>query len=121
MRKRLSSGQKWFMRPYFPLIKGMFVLRSGLRFSFWALEVPKPEMRKRSFSLTTTTTTMATMMTMASWKLYEEIGGCTQGSWRLSVDNIDNNESLSHSVCPICRYRAALSAKKPLWAKFSIQ
>ena len=34
MRKRLSSGQKLFLRPYFPLIKGMFLLRSGLRFSF---------------------------------------------------------------------------------------
>ena len=38
MRKRLSSGQKWFLRPYFPLIRGMFLLRSGLRFSFRALE-----------------------------------------------------------------------------------
>ena len=34
MRKRLlSSGQKWFLRPYFPLIKGMFPLISSLRFS----------------------------------------------------------------------------------------
>ena len=32
MRKRLSSGQKWFLRPYFPLIRGMFLFRSGLRF-----------------------------------------------------------------------------------------
>ena len=40
MRKRLSSGQKWFLRPYFPLIRGMFVFRSGLRFSFWAPDVP---------------------------------------------------------------------------------
>ena len=39
MRKRLSGGQKWFLRPYFPLIKGIFVFRSGLRFSFRALEV----------------------------------------------------------------------------------
>ena len=29
----------------------MFVLRSGLRFSFRALEVPKLRVRKRSFSL----------------------------------------------------------------------
>ena len=28
MRKRLPSGQKRFLRPYFPLIWGMFVLRS---------------------------------------------------------------------------------------------
>ena len=28
MRKTLSSGQKWFLRPYFPLIRGMFVIRS---------------------------------------------------------------------------------------------
>ena len=48
MRKRLSSGQKWFLRPYFPLIRGMFILKSGLRFLFWALEVPKPRVRKRS-------------------------------------------------------------------------
>ena len=49
MRKPLSSGQKWFLRPYFPLIRGMFVFRCGLRFSFRALEVPKPRVRKRSF------------------------------------------------------------------------
>merc|ERR1712214_252137 len=47
MRKRLSGGQKWFLKPYFPLIMGMFVFRSGLRFSFQALEVPKPRVRKR--------------------------------------------------------------------------
>ena len=47
MRKRLSSGQKWFLRPYFPLIRGMFVFRSGLRFSFQAPGVPKPRMRKK--------------------------------------------------------------------------
>ena len=34
MRKRLSSGQKWFLRPYFPVIRGMFVFRNGLRFLF---------------------------------------------------------------------------------------
>ena len=41
MRKRLSGGQKWFLKPYFSLIKirGMFVFRSGLRFSFRALPV----------------------------------------------------------------------------------
>ena len=48
----LYIGQKWFPRPYFPLIWGMFVLRSGLRFSFWALEVPFPRVRKRPISLT---------------------------------------------------------------------
>ena len=53
MRKRLSSGQKWFLRPYFPLIRGMFLLKSGLRFSFWALEVPEPRVRKRPFYLLT--------------------------------------------------------------------
>ena len=37
MRKRLSGGQNWFLKPYFPLIRGIFVFRSGLRFSFWAL------------------------------------------------------------------------------------
>ena len=52
MRKRLSGGQKWFLRPYFSLIRGMFVFRSGLRFSFRALEVPEPRVRKRPFSLT---------------------------------------------------------------------
>ena len=46
MRKRLSSGQKWFLKPYFPRIRGMFVLRSGLRFSFRAPEVPEPRVRK---------------------------------------------------------------------------
>ena len=38
MRKILSSGQKWFLRPYLPLIWDMPLLRSGLRFSFRALE-----------------------------------------------------------------------------------
>ena len=47
MRKRLSGGQKWFLKPYFPLIRGMFVFRSGLRFSFRALEVPEPRVRIR--------------------------------------------------------------------------
>ena len=46
MRKPLSSDQKWFLRPYFPLIGGIFVLKSGLRFSFRAPEVPEPRVRK---------------------------------------------------------------------------
>ena len=49
MRKPLSSDQKWFLRPYFPLIGGIFVLKSGLRFLFRALEVPIQKVRKRSF------------------------------------------------------------------------
>ena len=49
MRRRLSGGQKWFLKPYFPLIRDMFVIRSGLRFSFWALEVTKPRGRTRPF------------------------------------------------------------------------
>ena len=49
IRKRLSGGQKWFLKPYFPLIRGMFVFRSGLRFSFRALEVPEPRVRKRPY------------------------------------------------------------------------
>ena len=52
MRKRLSGGQKWFLKPYFPLIRGMFVFRSSLRFSFRALEVPEPRVRKRPLSPT---------------------------------------------------------------------
>ena len=47
----ISSDQKWFLRPYFPLIRGMFLLRSGLRFSLWALEVTEPKVRKRTLSL----------------------------------------------------------------------
>ena len=38
MRKPLSCGPKWFLRPYFLLIRDMFLFRSGLRFSFRALE-----------------------------------------------------------------------------------
>ena len=49
MGERLSSGQKLFMRPHFPLIRGMFVLRSGLRFSFRALQMPNLRVRKRPF------------------------------------------------------------------------
>ena len=52
MRKPLSSDQKWFLRPYFPLIRGMFVFRSGLRFLFRALEVPEPRVRKWPLSPT---------------------------------------------------------------------
>ena len=52
MRKRLSGGQKWFLKPYFPLIRGMFVFRSGLRFLFRPLEVPEPRVGKRPFPLT---------------------------------------------------------------------
>ena len=51
-RKRLSICQKWFLRPYFPLIRGVFVFRSGLRFSFWALEVRESKVRKTPLSLT---------------------------------------------------------------------
>ena len=47
--KWLYSGQKWFLRPYFPLIRGIFLLKSGLRFSFRALEVPEPRVRKRPY------------------------------------------------------------------------
>ena len=36
----------------------MFALRSGLRFSSRALEVPKPRVRKRSFSLTKMTSSL---------------------------------------------------------------
>ena len=50
MRKRLSSGQKWFLRPHFPLIRSMFVFRRGLRFSFRALEVTEPRARKKGTS-----------------------------------------------------------------------
>ena len=49
MRKRLSGGQKWFLKPYIPLIRGMFIFRSGLRFSFRALEVPELRVRKRPY------------------------------------------------------------------------
>ena len=51
MRKPLSSGQKLFLRLYFPLIRGMLLLKCGLRFSFRALEVPEPRVRKRPLSL----------------------------------------------------------------------
>ena len=46
MKKPLSSDQKWFLRPYFPVIRDIFVLKSGLRFSFREPEVPKLRARK---------------------------------------------------------------------------
>ena len=49
MRKTFCSGQKWFLSPYFPLIRGMFLMRSSLRLSFWALEVPETRVRKRPY------------------------------------------------------------------------
>ena len=48
-KKKLSNGQKWFLRPHFPLIWGIFLLRSGLSFLFWELKVPEPSVRKRPF------------------------------------------------------------------------
>ena len=51
MRKPLSSGQVWFLRLNFPLIRGMYVLESGVRFLFRAPEVPKPRVRKSPLSL----------------------------------------------------------------------
>ena len=42
---------QWLLRPYFPLIRGMFPLRSGLRFLFRSLDVPEPRVRKRPLSL----------------------------------------------------------------------
>ena len=48
IRKRLSSGQKWLLKPYFPQIRGIFVLRSGPRFSFQSLEVPEQRVGIRS-------------------------------------------------------------------------
>ena len=50
MTKRLSSGQKWFLRSCFPLTRFMFVFRSGLRFSFRALEVSEPIVRPLSLT-----------------------------------------------------------------------
>ena len=45
------------------------------------------------FTTTTATTmTMATKMTMASWKFYEKVGGCTQER-NLSIAPIDRHES----------------------------
>ena len=37
MRKTLSSGQKWFLRPYFPLIRGMYV--SVEKWSFYKTKI----------------------------------------------------------------------------------
>ena len=51
MRKRLSSGQKWFLTPYFPLIRGMFAMRSGIRFSFRAFHVPATSVHILTFSI----------------------------------------------------------------------
>ena len=58
IRERFSSAQKRFLGLYFPQIRGMFGYRSGLRFSFWALEVPEPRVRKRSFSHTKMTSSL---------------------------------------------------------------
>ena len=52
--KTTFQWAKLFLRPYFPLIRSMFVFRSGLRFSFQALKVPELRVRKRSFSPFTT-------------------------------------------------------------------
>ena len=50
MRKTLSSGQKWFLWPYFPLIRGMFQLRSGLDFRFGHWKCPNREWGKGHIS-----------------------------------------------------------------------
>ena len=49
-RKPLSSDQKWFLMPYFPLIRGMFVFRSGLRFRVEHWKCPNREWGKGHFS-----------------------------------------------------------------------
>ena len=36
MKKPLSHGQRVFLRPWFLIIGGILVLKSGLGFSFWA-------------------------------------------------------------------------------------
>ena len=41
---------RWFLRPYLPLIGGIFLLGSGFRVSFWALEVPEPRVRPLSLT-----------------------------------------------------------------------
>ena len=82
MRKRLSSGQKWFLRPYFPLIRGMFVLRSGLRFSFRALEVPKPRKRKR-LTLNLVTITEITEMVL------NDVGDVENFEIYVSINNLE--------------------------------
>ena len=48
MKKTISSGRNWFLRPYFPFIRGIFVLRNSLRFLFRALEVPKTENEEKA-------------------------------------------------------------------------
>ena len=47
MIKPLSSGQKWFLRTYFPLI-GVCMYSEVVFVSGTALEVPEPRVRKRS-------------------------------------------------------------------------
>ena len=42
MRKPLSSGQRVFLRPWFLIIGGILVLKSGLGFSFWAQKALEP-------------------------------------------------------------------------------
>ena len=44
-----SRGQKWFLRPYFPLIRGMFLLKSGLDFRFRHWQCPNREWGKGYF------------------------------------------------------------------------
>ena len=45
MKKPLFRGQKWLLRPYFPLIRCIFVLlKSGLTFSLRSPEVPNLKM-----------------------------------------------------------------------------
>ena len=75
-----------------------------------------------SMTIMFTSTTMSYMTTMTNMITMTTMTGCTQGSWRLSeqmriaasIAQIDNHQSLSHSLIQldICRYRAALAAKK---------
>ena len=46
MRKQLSSGQNWFLRPYFLLIRGMFAFRTGLDYRFGHWKCPNQEKGK---------------------------------------------------------------------------
>ena len=51
MRKTTFQWSKVVSEAIFPLIRGRFLLKSGLRFSFWAPEVPERRVRKRPLSL----------------------------------------------------------------------
>ena len=113
MRKQPSSGQKWFLRPYFPLIRGMFVFRSCLRFFFRALEMPEPRVRKGHFSKIISESGL--FLTLGSFGKNNR--DCVVSFWHVQCNVTDGLQS----KCRCKRYRNQVTVYLQGWAEVTLQ